>query len=96
MALRRRDPVVELVGCIGSYARNDWGVGSDLDVIVMLSDTCLSPVQRHAKYDPPGLAVPVDLWVYTRREWEALSSQAPQFWERLQREMLDLTVGQVA
>ena len=89
--LRREDPSVELVLCIGSYARNDWGVGSDLDVIVVISDSDLSHLQRHARYDPPGLPVPADLWVYTRAEWEGLSSRAPHLWDRLQREMLDLT-----
>ncbi len=88
--LRREDPEVESILCIGSYARNDWGVGSDLDVIVLLSDTSLSPVQRHARYYPQGLPVPADLWVYTRPEWEDLSTQAPHLWRRLQREMLDL------
>jgi hypothetical protein len=89
-ALRRDDPAVELVGCIGSYARNDWGVGSDLDVIVVLRDTDLSRLQRHARYDPRGLPVPADLWVYTMAEWDALATQAPQLWDRLQREMFDL------
>ena len=88
--MRRQDPNVRSILCIGSYARNDWGFGSDLDIIVVLSDTILSPVQRHARYGPQDLPVPVDLWVYTTAEWENLSSQAPQLWQRLQREMLDL------
>ena len=90
-ALRRQDAAVELVLCIGSYARNDWGVGSDLDVIIVLSDTDLSPVERHARYAPQGLPVPADVWVYTRAEWEDLPSQSPHLWKRLQHEMLDLT-----
>ena len=81
-SLRRQDPAVELVMCVGSYARDDWGVGSDL-----------SPVQRHARYAPQGLPVPTDVWVYTSAEWEGLSSQSPQLWQRLRREMLDLTSG---
>ena len=95
-SLRRKDRTVELVLCIGSYARNGWGVGSDLDVIVVLSDTDLSRLQRHARYDPKGLPVPADVWVYTRAEWEALASNSPQLWQRLQREMLDLCVTEVA
>ena len=96
ISLRRENRAVELVLCIGSYARNDWGVGSDLDVIVVLSDTNLSRLQRHARYYPQGLPVPADLWVYTTAEWEGLSLRAPHLWQRLQREMVDLTVMEVA
>lgn len=91
LSLRRRDPAVEQVLCVGSYARDDWGVGSDLDVIVILSDTTLSPLLRRARYDPQGLPVPADLWVYTRAEWAELAVRAPHLRRRLQSEMLDLT-----
>lgn len=84
------DAAVCQVACIGSYARGDWGVGSDLDVIVVLSDTELSPAQRYQKYYPDSLPVPVDLWVYTAKEWESLPSGAPGLWNRIQRELLQL------
>jgi len=88
--VRRDDPAVERIFCVGSYARDDWGVGSDLDVIVVLGNCDLSPPERRARYDPPGLPVPVDLWVYTRAEWECLAERAPHLWARLQSEALDL------
>ena len=90
LSLRRQDQAVESILCVGSYARNDWGVGSDLDVIVLIANTSMSPLERRERYEPRGLPVPADLWVYTRDEWEALSSRAPQLWRRLQREILDL------
>jgi hypothetical protein len=89
-SLRRQDATVERVLCVGSCARNDWGVGSDLDVIVVVRDTILSPVERQARYEPQGLPVPADLWVYTRAEWELLRSRSPHLWKRLHAEMLDL------
>jgi len=89
--LRRRDPAVQRVLCIGSYARGDWGVGSDLDVIVVLSDSQLSPTERYCRYYPDGLPVPADLSVYTRAEWESLARRSPQLWLRLERELLELT-----
>ncbi len=35
--LTRSRPQVVRVGYFGSYARGDWGVGSDLDVVLLLS-----------------------------------------------------------
>ena len=89
-ALRQRDPAVERIACIGSYARGDWGVGSDLDVIVFVSESALSALERSRRYCPDEVPVPADLWVYTRAEWEQLASDSPQLVQRLQREMLDL------
>lgn len=89
-ALQRRDRNVEKVGCIGSYARGDWGVGSDLDVIVVLHETQLSRADRYKTYYPDGLPVQADIWVYSQEEWEALPSRAPHLWRRLQQEWLDL------
>lgn len=89
--LRASDPTVELAACFGSCARNDWGVGSDLDLIVVVRETALSVVERRARYEPTEVPVPVDIWVYTRAEWESLRDGNPPFWRRLQREMLDLS-----
>ena len=88
--LRRDDPTVERVLCIGSCARGDWGVGSDLDAVVVVRDTSLSAVERVKRYEPRGLPVPVDLWVYTCPEWDLLSSHSPHLWKRLRREALEL------
>jgi predicted nucleotidyltransferase len=89
-ALRQRDPTVAQIVCIGSYARADWGVGSDLDVIVFLTQSDLSALERSRRYHPDEVPVPADLWVYTRAEWEKPASDSPRVAERLQREMLDL------
>ena len=35
---------VQKIGYFGSYARDDWGVGSDLDIIVIL-DSSEKPVE---------------------------------------------------
>jgi predicted nucleotidyltransferase len=54
------------VGYFGSYARGDWGVGSDLDLVVIV-EASAEPFERRA--------VPVDLLVYTRAEWTRLASR---------------------
>jgi len=89
-ALQCKDPAVRQVWCVGSYARGDWGVGSDLDLIVILSESDLSPVDRYRTYYPDKLPVPVDLWVHTETEWHALRVSAPQLGDRIQREKIVL------
>lgn len=88
--LRQDDPSVEKVLGTGSYARGDWGVGSDLDVIVVVSDTCLTPVERRARYEAQDIPVPRDLWVYTRTEWQSRASHSPHLRQRLPRGSSDL------
>jgi predicted nucleotidyltransferase len=82
--------MVQRVGCIGSYARGDWGVGSDLDVVVILRESTRSQRERYAHYYPDGLPVPADLWVYTQAEWELLNSRSPQLGQRIQGEWIGL------
>lgn len=89
-ALRARDPDVVRIGCVGSYARGDWGVGSDLDVIVILRGCDLTAIERSRLYYPEGLPVPADLWAYSVAEWDALRERSPQLGARLEREWVDL------
>lgn len=68
-----RCPDVIRVGYFGSYARGDWGVGSDLDLLVVVEDTAEPFERRPSRFDTTGLPVPADLLVYTAEEWERLS-----------------------
>ena len=65
---------VRRVGFFGSYARGDWGVGSDVDVVVVLSKTSLPFQERPLAL--PGLRLPVsaDLVVYTEEELQDLAN----------------------
>ena len=63
---------VVAVGYFGSYARGDWGVGSDLDVVVVLEESTEPFERRAARLDATGLPVPADVLVYTRAEWDGL------------------------
>ena len=57
------------VGYFGSYARCDWGVGSDLDVIIIVSSAGLPFERRGVEWDLTELPVPADVLVYTEDEW---------------------------
>lgn len=63
------------VGYFGSYARNDWGVGSDLDLLILLDNAEQPFIQRATGWDTLDLPVPTDLLVYTAQEWETLRQQ---------------------
>jgi len=90
-ALQRRDRNVRAVLCIGSAARGDWGVGSDIDLIVLIEQSEESAVDRYRRYYPDGLPVPADLWVYTLAEWESLAAHSPGLRNRIDREKLLLS-----
>ena len=77
-------PEVVRVGYFGSYARGDWGVGSDLDLIIIV-DRSDEPFERRARWDATKLPVPTDVLVYTQDEWEDLS-QRGRFYERVMHE----------
>lgn len=90
VSLARRDPLVQAIFCIGSCARGDYGVGSDFDVIVLISDTNMSLVERRRNYEPTELPVPADVWVYTVSEWSALGIERPHLVQRLKTEAIAL------
>lgn len=91
MNLAERDRAVEEVFCVGSCARGDWGVGSDLDVVVVVSQAPDSPVERRRRYEPVDVPVPADVWIYTREEWDCLAGHSPHLYRRLMQERLILT-----
>ena len=88
--LRFHDPNLVHVLCVGSCARGDYGVGSDLDVIVIVRTAPDSLVERRRDYEPQGIPVPVDVTVLTQVEWSAFAEKSPLLWRRLQREMIEL------
>lgn len=77
-------PEVLRVGYFGSYARGDWGPGSDLDLVIVV-ERSREPFDRRAlSWDTSTLPVPADLLVYTLAEWGAL--QDTKFGQTLSRE----------
>lgn len=74
------------LGYFGSYARGDWGVGSDLDLIAVVDHTDAAFENRSLEWDLEGLPVPAQLLVYTNSEWEALLREGGRFARTLERE----------
>jgi uncharacterized protein len=84
-AVNSRDGIIKL-GYFGSYARGDWGVGSDLDLIVIV-DHATEPFERRSlTWDLNPLPVPAELLVYTSTEWQALQKKGGRFARTLEQE----------
>ena len=74
--LRARHPEIERIVLIGSFARGEGGPRSDLDLVLFVTSTSLSPRDRAAHYVPAS-SRPVDLVVYTREEVERFRLAPP-------------------
>lgn len=82
----RRYPGLIRAGYFGSYARGDWGVGSDLDLVVVVREAA-EPFERRALgWDLSSLPVPAELLVYTEAEWQGLHDEGGRFACMLARE----------
>jgi uncharacterized protein len=64
------NPAVVAVGCFGSYARGEAGVGSDIDLLVVRRDD--TPIPHLLGADVDALPVPTDILHYTEAELAAL------------------------
>lgn len=74
--LGRSQTDIARIAYIGSYARGDWGVGSDLDLIVVVD----GPTPPDRDWATLELPVPADVLVYTLAEWKALAEANSRFY----------------
>jgi predicted nucleotidyltransferase len=72
------------IGYFGSFARGNWGVGSDLDLVIILDRIDISFEMRASQFDTLELPVPVDILVYTLEEWEM--NRTKKFFQTLENE----------
>lgn len=94
-ALAAADPAVVAVGYLGSYARGDWGVGSDLDLIV-IRDSDPPPGEAepdsapssHRLPDVTGLPVPADVLELTTKEWSRGLAEGRRFHTTVRHEAI--------
>ena len=74
------------IGYFGSYARGDWGVSSDLDLILIVEQSGQPFWQRSLEWDVTRLPVPVDLLVYTQDEWLYMVEEDRRFAREVEAE----------
>ncbi len=63
-------PEIARVGYIGSYAKGNWGVGSDIDLVIVVDHIDSDFNERARDFDATELPVPADALVYSKSEWE--------------------------
>jgi uncharacterized protein len=84
---RENRPELRGVGYFGSYARDEWGPGSDLDLVLIADDD--SPFERRAlRWDLTALPVPTDVLVYTSAEWATVTARGDRFAAMLERDVV--------
>ncbi|MBI4552448.1 MAG: nucleotidyltransferase domain-containing protein [Candidatus Latescibacteria bacterium] len=76
------------IGYFGSYARSDWGVGSDLDVVIIVKASCHPFHQRALDWDVTALPVPADVMVYTQDEWDTMARAQERFFRTVDGEVI--------
>ena len=67
------------IGYFGSYATGNWGVGSDLDIVVILESSEKPFGRRGTRFSTSQIPVPCDVLIYTRNEWEQLLRERRRF-----------------
>ena len=72
-------PGLLALGYFGSYARGDYGVGSDLDLVVVVESSPHPFVERAAYLPLERLPVPAEALVYTKEEWRRLLEKDTRF-----------------
>jgi uncharacterized protein len=82
----RSRPEVVAIGYFGSYARGDWGVGSDLDLLAVVESSNLEFHYRSKDWDLSELPVPSEILVYTLDEWSSLVHGVTRFGTTLQKQ----------
>ncbi len=72
----------------GRYARGDWGVGSDVDLVAVVERADEPFERRSLQWNLNPLPVPAELLVYTVSEWHALLEQGGRFARTLEQEVV--------
>jgi uncharacterized protein len=80
-----REDVVR-IGYAGSYARGDWGPGSDVDLIILVEESDRPFEERGRDWDAIELPVPADVLVYTLGEWERMREAGTRFHREVEAE----------
>lgn len=74
-----RHPETIRIGYFGSYARGDWSVGSDVDLVAIVRDSSRPFTERALDWDTLAFPVPADMLIYTVAEWSDQEAESSSF-----------------
>jgi predicted nucleotidyltransferase len=77
--LPQKYPEIEKIYLFGSFARDEAVPGSDVDILIVLTDSHLPFKDRITEYMPSSFPVGIDVFPYTRSEMEMMLSQGNYF-----------------
>ena len=75
--LRDGHPEIRSIRWFGSWVRGDAGVGSDVDLCIIVEGSDTPRRDRTAAFLPRVFPVGIDLFVYTQAEFDALRTKHP-------------------
>ena len=79
------DPRVVAIGYFGSYARLDYGYGSDLDLILIV-DGHPHDFDTPYHWDTRDIPVPCDVLTYNLDQWQKLARNGTSFHQTIMEE----------
>jgi hypothetical protein len=79
-------PEINQLGYFGSLAKGNWGVGSDLDLIVIVKESSIPFEKRPLAWDFDTLPVPTDILIYTTEEWQGMRKKGGRFVDTIEKE----------
>ncbi len=82
------DESIVKIFCFGSICTDTWGVGSDLDIIIILKQTSVPFISRANLFDASAICVPTDILVYTESEIETFDDQKSRFMDDIQKKAI--------
>ena len=89
MRIAANHPEVSRIVLFGSFARGDFGVRSDMDLLVVLRSSDLSIRDRIAEFLTECSDYPTDVFPLTEAELELRLQEADPFWVQAVREGIE-------
>lgn len=88
--LSQRHPEIEEISLFGSFARDEAVPGSDVDILIILTESSLTFKDRLMEYMPLSFPVGIDIFPYTRLEIEKMLDQGNYFIKSAKRDSIIL------
>ncbi len=82
MRLAAAHPEIQRVVLFGSMARGEAVPGSDVDLLLVLSESRERFLDRAVRYWPSGISVGVDVFAYTEKELASMVQEGNWFAKR--------------